>query len=343
MITELKETEELFVAEHRKPKLGFLGMGWIGKNRFEAVHESGLAGNLTVCDPFAEDIVKYCKDINIRNILSYENLLDSEADGIVVATPSALHKQHVMQALEKRKAVFCQKPLACTTADTTEIVDLARRNNCLLMVDFSYRYTHAAKKIKQLVDEGELGHVFAANFVFHNAYGPDKRWYYNADLSGGGCVMDLGIHLIDLIQWFFPEAEIEQLHSNLYAKGVRINGNHRAIEDYATVQMVHSNDMTSQCTCSWNIPAGKDAIIQMDLYGTEGGASFRNVNGSFYDFKATWNKGTKAQVISMPPYEWSGKAILDWTERLSEANRFNEDAESYIRTARVIDRIYGRN
>ena len=342
MVTEFKDTDDVLVSEVVRPKIGFLGMGWIGRNRFEAVHDSGLAGALAVCDPYSEDIVKYCKDNSLRSVLSYEELLRGEAEGMVIATPSALHKQHVMHALHEGKAVFCQKPLACSTMDTAEIVALARKNNCLLMVDFSYRYTHAAKKIKQLIDEEELGHVFAANFVFHNAYGPDKRWYYNADLSGGGCVMDLGIHLIDLLQWFFPDAEIDQVHSNLYAKGERIKGSKKVVEDYATVQMVHSNDMTSQCTCSWNISAGKDAIIQMDLFGTKGGASFRNVNGSFYDFKAAWNKGTKAQVISMPPYEWSGKAILDWTERLAEGNEFNEDAMDYISTAEVIDRIYGR-
>lgn len=333
----------MMVSELLKPKVGFLGMGWIGRNRFEAVHESGLAGEVSVCDPFSEDLAKYCRDGDITNVHSYDDLLSADSDGIVIATPSAMHKEHVAQALAQGKAVFCQKPLACSARDTEALVQLAREKDCLLMVDFSYRYTHAAKKIKQLVDEGELGHVFAANFVFHNAYGPDKRWYYNMDLSGGGCVMDLGIHLVDLLQWFFPDAGIEQLHSSLYTKGERISGSKRVVEDYATVQMVHTNGMTSQCTCSWNISAGKDCIIQMDLYGTEGGASFRNVNGSFYDFKAAWNRGTKAQVISMPPYEWSGKAILDWTERLSEGNSFNPDAHAYLETARIIDWIYGRN
>src|SRR5690606_13844443 len=143
-------------------------------------------------------------------------------------------------------------------------------------------------------DQGDLGHVFAVHCVFHNAYGPDKSWYYNPDLSGGGCVMDLGIHLLDLVEWWFPGAAVQEVHSQIFAQGKRKSGHQRCIEDYAAVRLSHSNGMTSHYACSWNISAGKDAVIELDLFGTKGGASFRHLHGSFYDFSAVWNRGTHA-------------------------------------------------
>lgn len=340
MISEQQEARHLQISGQNKPHIGFLGMGWIGKNRFASVHESGCGGRLSICDPFAEDLAGYCESISITPVSAYEHLLEKETDGIVIATPSAMHHHQVSQALEKGKAVFCQKPLACTATATEDILQLARQKNCLLMIDFSYRYTHAVQTIKQLLEEGELGEVFAANFIFHNAYGPDKSWYYNRELSGGGCVMDLGIHLIDLAQWLIPAAEVQHVHGSLYTKGKRITDPKKQIEDYASVHMVHANGITTHLACSWNLSAGKDAVIEMDVFGTKASASFRNINGSFYDFTAVWNRGTHTQTMSAPPDNWGGKAILDWTERLAQGNRYQKDANSYARTARIIDRIY---
>src|SRR5512138_3737632 len=72
-------------------------------------------------------------------------------------------------------------------------------------------------RARDLVREGALGEVYAVNLVFHNAYGPDKPWFYDARLSGGGCVMDLGIHLVDLALWALGFPEVEVLASRLAA------------------------------------------------------------------------------------------------------------------------------
>src|SRR3954471_7558199 len=77
----------------------------------------------------------------------------------------------------------------------------AGRADLRLGIDFSYRFVEGARRIRELVAAGELGRVYAARLVFHNAYGPDKEWFYDRARSGGGCVIDLGTHLIDLLLW----------------------------------------------------------------------------------------------------------------------------------------------
>ncbi|HZC28302.1 MAG TPA: Gfo/Idh/MocA family oxidoreductase, partial [Gaiellaceae bacterium] len=181
-----------------KPRLGFLGAGWIGRHRLEAVAASGCAEVAGVADPALDD----CLD-------SLDELLALDLDGVVIATPSALHADQAIAALHAGLAVFCQKPLACTAADARRVVEAARSVDRLLAVDLSYRHVEAVRVVCDLVRSGSLGEIYAVDLVFHNAYGPDKPWFRDPALAGGGCVIDLGIHLVDLLLWVldFPAVE----------------------------------------------------------------------------------------------------------------------------------------
>src|SRR5690606_4635728 len=86
-------------------------------------------------------------------------------------------------------------------SEVQPVIEAARSADRLLGVDFSYRFTEAMQAVRSLVEGGALGRVYAVDLVFHNAYGPDKPWFYDPRLAGGGCVMDLGIHLVDLALW----------------------------------------------------------------------------------------------------------------------------------------------
>jgi hypothetical protein len=100
--------------------------------------------------------------------------------------------------------------------------------------------------------------------------------------------------------------------------------------------------MAAQLSCSWNLPAGKDCIIELNFYGTKGGATFRNVNGSYYDFKAEYYKGTTRQILSLPPDDWGGKAAVQWAKLLATTNEYQEETDNYIKTAMTLNLIYAR-
>src|SRR4051812_44965805 len=140
-------------------------------------------------------------------------------DGVVLATPSALHAEQSLQALAAGLPVFCQKPLGRNAGDTRAVVQTARRKDLLLGVDFSYRFLAGAQRIRELVAAVELGTVYAARLVFHNAYGPDKDWFYDRARSGGGCVIDLGIHLVDLLLWTLGDSAVPAVTSRCFARG----------------------------------------------------------------------------------------------------------------------------
>ena len=259
-------------------------------------------------------------------------------DGLVVATPSALHAEQSIAALDRGVAVFCQKPLGRDAAEAAAVVAAARAADRLLSVDFSYRYTAAAQAIADLLRAQALGAVFAADLVFHNAYGPDKPWFYDRGQSGGGCVMDLGVHLVDLALWLLDFPEVTGVVSTLLAQGRPATPDQ--VEDYATAQLTLANGMTVRLACSWRLQAGREAVIEASFYGTQGGASLRNLDGSFYDFEALRFRGTSAQKLVSPPDEWGGRAAAGWARQLAVSRAFDPAAERLVDVARVIERIY---
>jgi predicted dehydrogenase len=325
-----------------KPRLGFLGVGWIGRNRLEALLRSGVAEVTAIADPVAENARAAYELAHCPTLSSLDELLGYGLDGLVIATPSALHAEQALAALEHGLAVFCQKPLARTAAETSRIVAAARAADRLLGVDFSYRFLEGARRIRALIQGGALGSVYAVDLMFHNAYGPDKPWFYDPKLSGGGCVMDLGIHLVDLAFWTLEPRQVTRVSSQLFAWGWPLTAGAHEVEDYAIAELELEHRAVVRLACSWNLPAGCEAVIQASFYGTEGGAMLSNVNGSFYDFIADRFRGTSRERLCAPPDEWGGRALVEWASQLGQGNGFDPSGERLVEVAAVLDAIYGR-
>jgi len=271
-----------------------------------------------------------------------DEMLRLGLDGVVIATPSALHAAQSIEALEAGAAVFCQKPLGRTAAEVQRVVDAARAADRLLGVDMSYRHTAAMVRIEQLVRSGELGRIHAVDLTFHNAYGPDKPWFYDPAQSGGGCVIDLGVHLVDLALWTLGFPKVAQVEAQLFQRGERLPKPPEQCEDYAVATLELESGAVIRLACSWNLHAGQDALIEAAFYGSEGGAAMRNLGGSFYDFEARRFTGTAAETLTSPPDQWGGRAAAEWARRLARSQRYDPAAERLVAVAQVLDRIYGR-
>jgi predicted dehydrogenase len=328
-----------------KPKLGFLGVGWIGRNRLQAIIQEHIAEVAMISDPnmaFAQEALQLAPGAKQASGLT--DLVSNGIDGIIIATPSAMHASQALEAIMEGKAVFCQKPLGRNAQEVEQVVQAAKEKNVLLRVDFSYRFTEGILALKQIMETGELGNIFGINLVFHNAYGPDKPWYFDPKQAGGGCVMDLGVHLVDLLVYLFDDPKVSNVCSQLFSKGSLLTDPDQQVEDYAVAQFLVNDSISVQMACSWNLPAGNDAVIEVSFYGTKSGVTFKNRNGSFYHFITERLNGTSTEAISTPGDQWSGKAAVAWTNELAASgNKFNPEALQYIRTAEILDKIYKRN
>ena len=329
-------------AATRKPRVGFLGVGWIGRSRMEAMLATGAVEAAVIADP-SEEVREAAAAGAPRAVLAedLDALLDHELDGVVIATPSALHADQTRRALARGAAVFCQKPLGRTEAEVREVIDAARAADRLLSVDLSYRFTEAAVRIRELIAAGSLGHIHAVDLTFHNAYGPDKPWFYDPAQSGGGCVMDLGVHLVDLALWLLGDAAVTGVSSHLF-EGGRPLADRAVAEDYAVATLSLDTGAVVRLACSWRLPAGQDAVIAASLYGDRGGAELHNVGGSFYDFTAVHFEGTARRILASPPDAWGGRAAADWARRLAAGEGYDPAVERLIPVSRALDRIYGR-
>jgi predicted dehydrogenase len=310
----------------------------------EAIARSELAEMVAIADA-SHEMVSQAAAIAPESaaVSSLDELLDLDLDGVVIATPSALHAEQSIRALESGLAVFCQKPLARTYRETERVIDAARRADKLLGVDFSYRCIRGVREIRDILKSGELGKIFAADLVFHNAYGPDKPWFYDQKLSGGGCVIDLGIHLVDLALWFLDFPEVENVTSRLFANGEPISAWNHRVEEFGAARLDLESGTCIRLSCSWKLPAGCDAKISASFYGTNGAVEFRNVNGSFYEFVAERFSGTRREEIARSQENWGGCAAIEWTRELAERNAFDPAIERVADVAEVVDQIYANS
>lgn len=302
-----------------RPRLGFAGAGWIGRNRLDAIVAAGAAEVAAIADPAVDGALD-----------RFEELLEADLDGVVIATPSALHAEQAIAALERGLPVFCQKPLGRTAAEAHAVVEAAREADVLLGLDLSYRFTEAARRVREEVVSGAIGDVFAVDLVFHNAYGPDKPWFYDPQLSGGGCLIDLGLHLADLALWIldWPASDV---------RSALVLG--EPVERYAIAELELGGAAT-RLACSWNLPAGRDCVFEATFYGGDGAASLRNLGGSFYDFVAERWTGTNAETLTEPPDDWSGRAIVEWARSVAAGEPFDPAAERFVDSAALVDAIY---
>ncbi|SRR5690606_13787336 len=324
-----------------KPRLGFLGVGWIGRHRLECILASGVADVTAVADSSAE-LARAAAALapGAHCLGSLDELLSLDLDGVVIATPSALHAEQAVTALERGLPVFCQKPLGRDANETRQVVEAARRNDRLLGVDFAYRHVEGLRRLRELVRHGELGRIFAVNLVFHNAYGPDKPWFYQRRLAGGGCLIDLGIHLVDLALWILDFPEVIDVHGRCFSKGAPLRNTTEAVEDYAVARIELAGGTVIDLACSWHASAGRDAVIGAQFFGSSGGAELRNVNGSFYDFEAFRYRGTAREQLAAPPDAWGGRAAVTWATRLGDNSRFDPEIARVVDVAAVLDAIY---
>jgi predicted dehydrogenase len=334
--------EVLSAHRTRRARLGFLGLGWIGIHRLRAAVESGACEAVGLADP-SPDAVSVAHELapDAASCSGLDELLRRDLDGIVIATPSALHAEQAIRAFQRGLAVFCQKPLARNAAEAEQVVEAARRADRLLDVDLCYRHLAGVPELRERIRAGELGRVYALDLAFHNAYGPDKAWFYDREQSGGGCLIDLGVHLVDLALWMLDFPRVESASGSLFSAGAPLASGSNAVEDHVEARLELAGDVVARVACSWRISAGRDALIHAWFHGTRGGARIENVAGSFHDFTVELYRGRSCETLAAPPDSWGGRALVRWARRIADGARFDPEARTHVRVADAIDRIQG--
>jgi hypothetical protein len=277
-----------------------------------------------------------------RCVADLDALLAEDLDGLVIATPSALHAEQSIRALERGLAVFCQKPLGRDAAEVAAVLEAARRADRLLAVDLSYRFTDAMQRIRALAQSGALGRIHAVDLVFHNAYGPDKPWFCDPAQSGGGCVIDLGVHLVDLALWVLDFPAVPQVSGLLRrrprtgaapGRGGGLRGRHAAD--------CRRSDPAPGLLLAVACRPRRGDLRRLPWHGGRCGAAqhrwlLLRFPGRTFPRHAMRDPGAAARCLGGPRRSGLGAAA-------GRRGALRPGRQELLAVARVLDRIYGRD
>lgn len=200
---------------------------------------------------------------------AYDNpaalLADPSVNAVYVATPPHLHAALTIQAAEQGKHVLCEKPLALNTAQAQQMIDACRANGVQLMVCYYQRYNTRHQQIKRLLAAGAIGQVTALRINFSDYFPPTPGfWHHDPAISGGGPLMDLGIHAIDLVRYLCgPVAAVMAMLDTLAADSW--------VEDTATLLLKLANGAQAVVTSHWSTAIFEPQQANgLEIYGTAG-------------------------------------------------------------------------
>lgn len=198
--------------ENRKktPRLAIVGCGAIAETFFlpALAKQSGVIERLILVDVDQERVVSLAEIFGVRyHLADYHELLYEQLDGVIVATPHNLHYPITMDFLENGVHVLCEKPLAESSAQAKEMVNLARKNGVKLCVNNTRRLFPSSIKVKELITEGHLGDLISMEYYEGGAFSwpTTSGFYFNSKESPKGVLLDRGGHVLDLACWWLGE------------------------------------------------------------------------------------------------------------------------------------------
>ena len=187
-------------------KFGILGCGTIGDVHARAILELDSAKLIAVCDANPQRANEYAKKYGVKAYSRYEDMLaDTEIDAVTICTPSGMHADQAITALNAEKHVLVEKPMALNSADGKRICEAAEKSNKIFSVIFQMRYTEDIQYLKRVIEEGKLGTLTFCDLYMKYWRSKDyfavSPWRGTFAMDGGGALMNQGIHGIDIMQY----------------------------------------------------------------------------------------------------------------------------------------------
>lgn len=272
---------------------------------------AGLKANRKETEDFAKKLGAQ------RAFTNYEDLLKQDDIEIIsICAPNYLHEPIAVAAAERGKHIVIEKPLARSVEEGESMVEAARKANVKLMYAENFQYAPSFVKAMEIVNQGGIGEIFMATArEAHN--GPHSRWFYDLNLAGGGALIDLGIHDIQLLR-ILTESEVKEV----YATTMKTQAN-LSVEDNAVATMKFTSGALGTLEESWTTRGGYD--IRVELYGKEGGLLINPT------------RMTPLQVFSATGFGYAGEKVeftSGWTYPIPEefyAFGYIQEIEHFVR------------
>ncbi|MFH1023719.1 MAG: Gfo/Idh/MocA family oxidoreductase [Planctomycetota bacterium] len=270
-------------------RVGMIGAGAIAGSHCKGILKHPEARVVCVADASREraEALQKAHGITRRYDRWQDVVRDRDVDAVSIALPNALHAPVARAALQAGKHVMLDKPFAFTLKEALGVAAAARKSKRVLMIGMNQRFETASQTIREIVRRGDLGEIYHARAYWWRRNGIPRfgTWFCRKDLAGGGCMLDIGVHMLDLCLHLADLWEPESVSGAVYTKfgnrglgeggwGRSDRGKHVfTVEDLAVALIKFRGGATVELGVSWACHQETKSRNNVELLGTEGGAS----------------------------------------------------------------------
>lgn len=321
-------------------KIGIVGFGLIGKRRALVAQQAGDEV-LLVADLQKEAMTQVASSLSTKGTQDWQMVTSHpQIEAVVVATFNKNLLPVTLEALKNGKHVLCEKPLGRNAEEAEQMVQASARHNRILKTGFNHRHHRALWKAHELAESGAIGPLMSIRAAYGHGGRPgyDQEWRGNADLAGGGELLDQGVHLVDLSRWFL--ADIVQAYGMLGSWFWKI----APLEDNGFAMLRSAAGQIATLHTSWT--QWKN-LFRFEIFGRDGYLLVNGLGGSYGMERLTLGL---RRPESGPPdeqtWEFSGPDIswqAEWGEfkaAIAEQRQPLGNGQDGYQAARIIDAIY---
>lgn len=255
-------------------------------------------------------------------------------DAVFVTTSTNAHADLAKQAITAEKHVFIERPAARTLKETLEIRDLSRKHGVHVMVGMNHRFRPDVVNLKNAIDRGEIGQVYYVKAGWVKQRSTDARWIANADLSGGGVLLDLGVSVIDMVLQVLDFGAIKEVSASTFHHETK------TVEDVVVAMLKFENGAVATIETSWSLVRAED-LYYCNVFGKKGSAyinPYRLVRRTGNSIHSSTSTQKKTQVeIYRKSYE---SELKHFVHAVNGVVPMISTIDEAVERMRVVDAMY---
>ena len=253
--------------------IAIVGAGIIGNKRAKSLSKDDKL--ISICDVNLNSAKRLAQAYSAQYTNDIKDIaLDKKIDSVIIAVTNKYLMPISILMLENNKNVLCEKPLGRNFKESVRIVETANKYKKLIKTGFNHRFHPAVIKTKSVIESGDIGEIMNIRGVYGHGgrTGMENEWRCSKDLCGGGELLDQGVHLIDLIN-FFTDQSVTEVFGNIATHYWDIE-----VEDNVFFTLKTKKGIIAQCHASWTNWKNK---FSFDIFGTKGYISINGLGGSY--------------------------------------------------------------
>lgn len=343
-------------------RAGIIGLG-VGRNHAGGYQTQFGSQLVAVCDQNETRLQEIGTLLTVPPgawYTDYSRLLtEAKPDIVSICLPNALHADVTVAALEQGAHVLCEKPMAVSVAEAQRMLDAARASDRRLMIAYNYRYRADTQWIKHVIEAGTLGAIYHVNAAWRRETGiPGSGWFSVKSLSGGGPLIDLGVHILDLTMWWLGFPQIQTVTGGVRSifgkRGMKTWGRKPGdmaaqgfdVEDGASAYVRFANGTHMQLEATWaEHREPQDDMIKIELQGSEGTAVLEIHNYKKEDTLRLYTESAGEAVVSIPKVRWGAQSghealVIDTVAALRTGATPNTDGVQGLAAVKILEALY---